>query len=183
MHIITGLLLAALAGRKKKSGTGGTPLLKSGPVRTAHSLQGRLRLRVPSLVGDQKGCRDLDTRFSNLQGIRSAESSPVTGSVLVHYDEQAVRPELIFGAVVKLLGLEEELERVPTPVLTRELGLLGRSLNRAVYEKSGGLVNGWSLLLLGLAALGIRQALNDNTRAWPAGLTMVWWAVNGLGRN
>jgi hypothetical protein len=182
MHIITGLILAAMAGRKKKSGQGGAPLLKSGPVRTEHVLPGRLRLRVPSLAGDPEGCRNLAARFSNLQGIQAAEANPVTGSVLVHYDEQVVRPELIFGAVVKLLGLEEELERVPTPVLTRELGLLGRSLNRAVYEKSGGLINGWSLLLLSLAALGIRQALNDNTRAWPAGLTMVWWAVNGLGR-
>lgn len=182
MHIITGLLLAALAGRKKKPGSGGALMLKSGPVRTGHSLPGRLRLHVDSLVGDHKTSRDLAARFSRLKGIRSAEANPVTGSVLIHYDQEAVRPEVLFGAVVKLLGLEEELERVPTPVLTRELGLLGRSLDRAVYEKSGGLVNGWSLLLLGLAALGIRRALNDSTRLWPAGLTMVWWAVNGLKR-
>jgi hypothetical protein len=67
-------------------------------------------------------------------------------------------------------------------VLARELKLLGRSLDRTVYERSGGLVNGWTLLLFGLAALGIRQAMNDQARLWPAGLTMVWWAVNGLRR-
>ncbi len=182
MHIITGLLLAALAGRKKKPGAGGASMLKSGPVRTEHSLPGRLRLRVPSLAGQRETCENLVSRFSRLRGIKSVAVSPVTGSVLIHHDQEAVRPEVLFGAVVKLLGLEEELERVPTPVLTRELGLLGRSLDRAVYEKSGGLVNGWSLLLLGVAALGIRRALNDNTRMWPAGLTMVWWAVNGLRR-
>lgn len=182
MHIITGLILAALAGRKKTAGSGTAPMLKSGPVRTAHALPGRLRLHVSSLVGDRKNCRDLASRFSKLEGIQAAAANPVTGSVLVRYDEKTVRPEVIFGAVVKLLGLEEELERVPTPILTRELGLLGRSLDRAIYEKTGGLVNGWSLLLLGLAAFGIHQALNDKTRAWPAGLTMVWWAVNGLRR-
>jgi len=182
MHIITGLILAALAGRKKTRGSGTAPMLKSGPVHTAHALPGRLRLHVSSLVGDRKNCMDLASRFSRLEGIRTAAANPVTGSVLVRYDEEAVRPEVIFGAVVKLLGLEEELEQVPTPILTRELGLLGRSLDRAVYERTGGLLNGWSLLLLGLAAFGIRQALSDNTRAWPAGLTMVWWAVNGLRR-
>lgn len=182
MHIITGLLLAAIAGRKKKSGSGGASLLRSGPVRTEHSLPGRLRLRVPSLAGDRKTCDDLATRFSKLQGIRSAAANPVTGSLLIRYDEDTVRPEVLFGAVVKLLGLEEELERVPTPVLTRELGLLGQSLDRAVYEKTGGLVNGWSLLMLVIAALGVRQVINNGARAWPAGITMVWWAVNGLRR-
>jgi len=182
MHIITGLLLAALAGRKKKSGSAGATLLKSGPVHTEHSLPGRLRLHVSSLVGNRETCRDLAERFSGLRGISSAGANPVTGSVLIRYDGDLVRPEVLFGAVVKLLGLEEELERVPTPVLTRELGLLGHSLDRAVYEKTGGLVNGWSLLLLALAAFGIRQALNDRSRMWPAGLTMVWWAVNGLRR-
>ena len=183
MHIITGLLLAAIAGRKKKSGSGGgASLLKSGPVRTEHSLPGRLRLRVPSLAGNQENCTSLATRFSGLSGIRAASANPVTGSVLLHYDKNTVRPEVLFGAVVKLLGLEEELERVPTPVLTRELGLLGQSLDRAVYERTGGLVNGWSLLMLAIAAVGVRQVINNGARAWPAGITMVWWAVNGLRR-
>lgn len=182
MHIITGLLLAALAGRKKKSGSGGAFLMKSGPVRTEHSLPNRLRLRVPSLTGDRETCKKLASRFSLLQGIRSADVNPVSGSVLIRYDGEIVQPEILFGAVVKLLGLEAELEQVPTPVLTRELGLLGRSLDRAVFEKSGGLVNGWSLLMLVIAALGVRQAINNGARAWPAGITMVWWAVNGLRR-
>jgi len=182
MHIITGVILAALAGRKKMAGGDGAAMPRLGPVRTEHLLPGRLRLKVPSLRGDRKTCETLAARFSNLRGIESAAASPVSGSVLLRYDENEVKPEILFGAVVKLLGLEQELERVPEPVLTRELKLLGQSLDRTVYERSGGLVNGWTVLLFGLAALGIRQAMNDPSRLWPAGLTMVWWAVNGLRR-
>jgi len=182
MHIITGLLLAALAGRKKGASPGKTNLPATGPVRTEHALPGRIRFRVPTLIDDVATSRDLATRFTKLEGIRSTAVNPATGSVLIHYEDGEVRPELIFGALVKLLGLKEEFERTQQSVIARELGVLGSSLDRAVYEKSNGLVDGWSLLMLGLATLGIRQIVNNGARALPTGVTMVWWALNGLNR-
>jgi hypothetical protein len=182
MHIITGLLLAALAGRKRGTSTGGMTMPSGGPVRTEHVLPGRIRFRVPSLANDFKTCKALASRVTGLEGITRTAVNPVSGSVLISYEEGAVRPEILYGVLVKLLGLEEELERTPQSVVARELSLLGGSFDRAVYEKSNGLVDGWSLLMLGLAGLGIRQIINNGARALPTGVTMVWWALNGLNR-
>jgi hypothetical protein len=122
------------------------------------------------------------TKLEGVEGINSVEVNSTTGSVLIGYDESEVRPELLFAAIVRLLGLEDEVENPPAPLVARELNKVAQSLNRAVYEKTGGVFNLWTGLLIGLAAFGIREALRDRTRAWPAGFTMVWWAVNSMGR-
>jgi hypothetical protein len=125
----------------------------------------------------------IESRLSGLAGIDSVTVSQATGSVLIYYSESEVRPELLFAAVVKLLGLEREVENPPPPLVVKELKTLGESLNRAVYEKTGGFINLWTALLVGLAALGVRKVITDGARAWPAGFTLVWWAMNAIGRH
>jgi hypothetical protein len=182
MHIITGLLLAGLTGMKGKRNQPRLPGFTTGPVRTVHALPGRIRFRVPQLVHHREGRELLVTRLSGLSGIDSVAVSQVTGSVLIYFSDSEVRPELLFAAIVKLLGLEKEVEHPPPPLVAKELKLLGESLNRAVYEKTGGIINLWTALLVGLAALGVRKVITDGSRAWPAGITMVWWAMNAIGR-
>lgn len=182
MHVITGLLLAGLAGSKGKKQQSPISGFCTGPVRTVHALPGRIRFRVPSLANDQNGSELIKTKLSGVDGVFSVEVSQVTGSVLLLYDEAEVQPELLFAAIVRLLGLEDELENPPPPVVARELKTAAQSLNRAVYEKTGGIVDLWTGLTIGLAGVGIRQAMLDPARAWPAGFTMVWWAANALGR-
>ena len=182
MHVITGLLLAGLAGTKGTKKQGSMPGFCTGPVRTVHALPGRIRFRVPALADDENGRDLIKTKLGGAIGVASVEISPVTGSVLLLYDEAEVQPGLLYAAIVKLLGLEDEVENPPPPIVVRELKTAAKSLNRAVYEKTGGVVDLWTGLMLGLAGYGIRQAMVDPARAWPAGFTMVWWAVNALGR-
>jgi len=182
MHIITGLLLAALAGRKGKGRRRPLPGFTTGPVRTVHALPGRIRFRVPSLIQDRKGKELIEGRLSGLAGIDSVVVDQVSGSVLIYFTESEVRPELLFAAIVKLLGLDAEVENPPPPLVAKELKILGESLNRAVYEKTGGIINLWTALMVGLAAFGIRKVITDGARAWPAGFTLIWWALNAMGR-
>jgi hypothetical protein len=182
MHIITGLVLAGLAGMKKNRKKVPMPGFTTGPVRTVHALPGRIRFRVPSLIDNRKGKEIIEGRFSGLAGITSVAVSEVTGSVLIYFTESEVRPELIFAAIVKLLGLEAEVENPPPPLVAKELKLLGESLNRAVYEKTGGMINLWTALMVALAALGVRRVITDGSRAWPAGFTLLWWAINAMKR-
>jgi len=182
MHIVTGLLLAGLAGIKRNGQGGSLPGFSTGPVQTLHVLPGRVRFKVPSLKDDKEGCDALAKRLGGVEGIESVQVSAVTGSVLVLFDAAEVKPELLFAAIVRLLGLEDEVDNPPPPLVARELNNFARSLNRAVYEKTGGVINLWTGLMIALAAYGVRRAMVDGTRAWPAGFTMVWWAVNALGR-
>ena len=55
MHIITGVLLAGLLGKNKSRRRTLMPMLRTGPVQTAHYVPGRVRLRIPSLARNAAG--------------------------------------------------------------------------------------------------------------------------------
>lgn len=186
MHIITGLLLASLFGKKRKKHhqwLSGLPRLQSDPVQVVHALPGRIRVRVPALRGNTDTKKLLMQLAPKLDGITSIEISEITGSIVVTYDEKIVRPDFIFAALVRFLGLEKELNKPPNPILKRELSDFNSSLNRAVYEKSGGIIDFQSGLLIILAAFGTRQLLTKSGNFWPAGFTLLWWSFNGLTRD
>ena len=83
-------------------------------------------------------------------------------------------------SIVRLLGLEKELQRAPMPVLVRELREAGDAANRAVYERTGGLIDLWTAIPLVLGAIGVHRVLTQRSAIMPAGLTMVWWAYSAL---
>ncbi len=178
MHIITGMLIAGLLGRKNRPSV--LPMLRTGPVQTDHLLPGRVRFRVPSLVGAAEQAENLAERLRTLEGVRSAQANPATGSVLVEYRQSVVEPELLFAATVRLLGLEKELERTPCPALVRELRAVLDSLNRVVYDRTSGMLDFSSALLLILAAVGVRKMTQEGAKQLPAGFTLVWWGLHQL---
>ena len=178
MHIITGMLIARLL--QKRGSSSLVPLLKSGPVQTAHSMPGRVRFVVPSLAGDEKRSVFLREKLESLPGVGSVQASWVTGSVLIRYREEHVQAELLFAAIVRLLGLDAELERPPKPVVARELRSIMDSLNRVVYDRTGGLLDFTSALLIVLAGVGARKLFSEGAKAMPAGFTLVWWGLHQL---
>ncbi len=178
MHIITGLLIARLLRRRKASSLVG--LLRSGPVRTEHAMPGRVRFLIPSLAGDEPQATSLRERLSTLPGVQSVRVTTTTGSVLIHYREEQVQAELLYAAVVRLLGLDDELANSPKPVITRELRNVVDSLNRAVYEQTGGLLDFTSLLLIVLAGVGASKLFREGAKAVPGGFTLMWWGLHQL---
>jgi hypothetical protein len=179
MHILTGFVLAGLFGRRSVAAR--SPLLSvGGPVRTTHLLPGRVRLQVEVLRGDPDGAAKLATTLARIEGVQSAEASPVSGSVLIRHDEEILQAELLVAAIVRMLGLEKELERSPTPILIRELRAASDAANRAVYERTGGLIDLWTAVPVVLGIIGLQRILNQKPAVFPAGLTMVWWAYSSL---
>ena len=132
MHLVTGLLLAGLLGKKRRRRTL-LPMLRTGPVQTAHWMPGRVRFRVPSLAEDTAGAALVRQKLPTLPGVQSVELRPATGSVLIAYRQEEVRPELLFAAVVRLLNLDAELRRMPQPIVTRELKEILGSANRRTW--------------------------------------------------
>jgi hypothetical protein len=187
MHILTGMLLAGLLGRKGK----GPKLNQASDVKSSllrapsvlsvtHALPGRTRFRVPALVGRAEAAGKLGRTLAGIQGIRRAEASAVSGSVLVEHDAERVAPDVLAAALIRLCGLEEQITGDVEAGLARELRDFSRAFNRAVYEKTGGLLDMKTALFLALAALGTMKLLQQRSLAWPAGFTLLWWAGNGL---
>jgi hypothetical protein len=132
------------------------------------------------LQGDPGGGEKLAERLAGIEGVESADASAVSGSVLLRYNEQVVQAELLFVAIVRLLGLEREVERAPTPALVRGVRQAGAAANRAVYEQTGGLLDLWTAVPLVLGLIGLQRISTRRSAVFPAGLTMVWWAYSAL---
>lgn len=49
-----------------------------------------------------------------------------------------------------------------------------------VYDRTGGLIDLWSATLILLAAIGIGKLWVNGLRAFPAGLTLIWWGMTAL---
>jgi copper chaperone CopZ len=133
------------------------------------------------LAENTAGAALVRQKLPTIPGVQSVELRPATGSVLIAYRQEEVRPELLFAAVVRLLNLDAEFKRMPQPIVTRELKEILGSANRMVYDRTGGLIDLWSAGLILLAAIGIRRLVVDGMRATPAGLTLVWWGLASLG--
>jgi hypothetical protein len=100
--------------------------------------------------------------------------------VLFEYDRERVTADTLAAAVIRLLGLEQELEKDVRPRAVTELKKFERSMNRAVYEQTGGALDLRTAVFVVLAVMGIQKMIKQGGLALPAGFTLLWWAGNGL---
>ncbi|AKL96394.1 hypothetical protein CACET_c29500 [Clostridium aceticum] len=150
-----------------------------GVIETKSFLKGRVRFYVPLIVGNPQNADIINTQMVKLKGIIAVETNTISGSVLINYNEEEIPPTIVFGVVIKLLGLEEELERIPQPILTKEINNIASALNHAIYDYSKGLVDLWSGVPMLLGILGIRQVLRSQATL-PGGITLLWWSYSHL---
>lgn len=178
MHLVTGFLIAALMGGKKKDSR--SPLLRmKDPVRTSHLLPGRVRFHISELIGRREQVEQIPAELEKIKGVTRAQASAVTGTVVLNYDPGQLTPELLCVALIRLLDLDD----TPRPRIGREVRVMGSSLNRAVYDATGGLLDLWTAIPIVLVLIGLRKMLMEKGTALPTGFTLVWWAYSALFRS
>lgn len=181
MHIITGILLSMLMKGDKKEKK--SPLLHiKWPIRTLHLLPGRVRFQIPIMVGREEELKAATTQIAKISGVKWVDYNKISGSVLIYFEEGVLQADILFTALIRLLALEDELQKAPTSYLNTEIRSVIESLNQAVYSKSNGIIDLYTALPIGLAALGISQIIKNKTNIFPTGLTLLWWAYNSLTR-
>ena len=183
MHLVTGVLIAALAGRAKQNRVlQGLPMFRTGPIQVAHALPGRIRFVIPDLrKGGETMIQGLD-QLGRLRGIDSVAHSTVSGSVVVRFNQELIPPPMLFSAVARLLGLEHELDKPLTPVVIKELREIGGSVNRMIYDESFGMLDLRTIAVGGLLIAGGRKLLLEKWATVPTGLTLLWWAFHLINR-
>jgi copper chaperone CopZ len=175
MHMIFGFVLASLL---KKKGVK-SPTLPSiiGKFEVAHAIPGRIRYSAPLLVNsDTLLLNRIDKELTKVDGIKSVQSNPISGSLIVIYDEAQIEDYVVHGIALKVLGLEKELEHTPESILLRELKLLGRALNQQIYQSSAGLLDLNSSLMITLVTIALYRIVFMQERTLPSGLNLLWWA-------
>jgi hypothetical protein len=176
MHLITAAVMTALLGRKQGDGHHRLPSF-AGVMETTHVLPGRLRLRAPVLIGQHRAADQLQQSLARVDGIRTAEVNALSGSLLIHFSPDRVKPDMLLGATIRLLGLEKDILRPPRSYLGEEIRQAGEALNRAIHQQSGGVTDLWTSLDLLLVALGIRQIAAGNRQH---GWTLLYWAYRSM---
>lgn len=64
-----------------------------------HTIEGRLRIKVPEVKGSSRRARDIECQFRMLTPIEYVSANPVTGNVLFLYDAGSTSDAEIVDAV------------------------------------------------------------------------------------
>jgi heavy-metal-associated domain-containing protein len=64
-----------------------------------HTIEGRLRIKVPEVKGSARRARDIERQFATLTPIEFVSANPVTGNVLFLYDAGSTSSDEIVDAV------------------------------------------------------------------------------------
>jgi hypothetical protein len=172
--MVIGFILASLL-KKKKAGQA-LPVIP-GKFEISHSMPGRIRFRVPSLsTRTESQIQTVRRELPKINEIRSVEINSYSGSVLVQYEVDEIEPYIVCGLLIKILGLETELESRPESAIQRELRIIGKAVNHAVYNSTGGMLDLTSGFILFTIALGLYKILLQNDRSLPGGFNLLWWA-------
>ena len=177
MHIFTLMLISKLLKGKSKKHFKGF----KGIIEIRHSLNGRIRFFVPKLKGNPEACASLEKHLIKAEVIREIKINHVSGSVLLIYKPGGADDATLTGVLVKLLGIEKEIEKDPTPVVGKELSGLLKSINTAIYEHSNGLLDLNNLITMSFMSMGIFSMIKS-PRILPSGLSLLYWAYNNATR-
>ena len=183
MHLIIGSLLSLLLSKKSLKSKGIQPGLGyRGVIELKHALPGRIRYKIPKLFKYKKDIKQLKKQLLSIKEITGVEFNPVSGSVLVFYDETGIEPLYIFAALVKLFDLEKEIQRPPQSTVGKEIYDITSSLDRAAYEYTKGLLDLKTGVPLVLIIIALYQLFIKRNIGLPGALTFLWWGYAMLSK-
>ncbi len=182
LNIIKGAYLGGFLAKQFFHQLSSRPLLPSfkNVAEVKHFLPGRVRLFIPFLKGNKQAQQDLISQLGRVKHIKEIEANTVSGSLLIQYDLEQVEPTLIIVAVLKILGLEKQIEQKRTPLILEKFQQIGQAFNRAVYENTNGLLDLRTTVSLSLVYLALKKIIVNKELATPGAFTLLWWACNTL---
>lgn len=157
---------------------GNIPSFK-GVLEVRHTLDGRIRLYVPMIKNNLNLKKFILKEMGRIPAISSIEVNSITGTILIYYDKTTIKPMLLIGVVIKLLNLEEEVRKEPESKISKELKNIKDSLNYAVYNKSQGILDMKTIVILSLLICGLYKYKKYPYMA-PGGITYLWWAYSSI---
>jgi len=96
-----------------------------------HDLPGRLRIKVRAIKGREQDGALARAQIEALDGVFSARVSPVTGSILIHYDQQRRSSVSLLSCLEDLGWIGKQGLRVASPAAAQGL----QNLSDKVVDK------------------------------------------------
>lgn len=175
MHMVIGFILASLL--KKKGIKSNTLPSIFGKFEVAHAIPGRIRYFAPLLEDiDTSLPNRIENELSKIDGITSVRVNPMSGSLILTYDDAHIEDYVVHGIVLKLLGLEKELDYSPESTLFKDLKLFGRGLDHQIHKSSAGLLDFKTSLMMALVSIALYRIVIMRERSIPSGFNLLWWS-------
>lgn len=147
-----------------------------GILEVQHYIKGRIRLKVNSLIQDDEKAKELVGKLASLNGIEDISVNTLIGSVLIKFSEEVVDPITLIGAVLSILGLEEEVFDKKNGKLFSGMREVIESIDFAIYNKTNGILDLKSTIALLFIINGIRKIRQNPIM--PNGVNLLWWGFN-----
>ncbi len=147
-----------------------------GILEVQHYIKGRIRLKVNSLIQDDEKAKELVGKLASLNGIEDISVNTLIGSVLIKFSEEVVDPITLIGAVLNILGLEEEVFDKKNGKLFSGMREVIESIDFAIYNKTKGILDLKSTIALLFIINGIRKIRQNPIM--PNGVNLLWWGFN-----
>lgn len=165
-------------------------------IQIVHFVPGRIRIKSDQVKGNESLAREIEAKLAGIDGIHQVSVSPVTGSIVVHFDptirEEAWAPLLVWAEtagltssggvdVAQLGNLMEVIKNDPaqhSAALTGETRL--NSLNASVTRMTGGTGEFGQFLPLTVVFLGLKGLLRAANVAVPAWYNYAWLGITIL---
>lgn len=147
-----------------------------GILEVQHYIKGRIRLKVNSLIQDDEKAKELVGKLASLNGIEDISANTLIGSVLIKFSEEVVDPITLIGAVLSILGLEEEVFDKKNGKLFSGMREVIESIDFAIYNKTKGILDLKSTIALLFIINGIRKIRQNPIM--PNGVNLLWWGFN-----
>ncbi|MGO9611511.1 MAG: HMA2 domain-containing protein [Dissulfurispiraceae bacterium] len=142
----------------------------------SHQTMGRLRVKIPSKKGAEGYFTSLKERLLGIEGVRTVETNPLTGSVLLVHGMD-VRTIAEFAAANNLFSLQE-LNGYPAG-LQQRISRTFKGMDAHLKTFTGGEIDIAGLAFLILLGAGIYQISMGNLTALPW-YGAFWYALNIL---
>ncbi len=146
------------------------------------SLPGRMRLYIPSVSAYPEVAADMKRQLEATKVVSRLTINAKLSTVLICYDESQVEAAVIQGAVLKLMGLSEALQKTPTSRIETSLRTLAGAVNRGLLDATNGLLDLRTLLGGTLTFAGLKSLMSSGP-AMPGAMTLLWWACSLWRRN
>lgn len=147
-----------------------------GILEVQHYIKGRIRLKVNSLIQDDEKAKELVGKLASLNGIEDISVNTLIGSVLIKFSEEVVDPITLIGAVLSILGLEEEVFDKKNGKLFSGMREVIESIDFTIYNKTKGILDLKSTIALLFIINGIRKIRQNPIM--PNGVNLLWWGFN-----
>lgn len=141
-----------------------------------HSVPGRTRLRVHNRKHDKQFFQEIATRLDRFPQVKSVETDPLTGSVLMHHTGPAF--ELLLAAAEAGLGQLVDFEP-PAPV-ARQLRAEVALFDEIIRRTSSGQLDLSTLAMFGLFTLAGIQFVQGSQPI--IAVTLAWYGAELLRR-